>query len=556
MAVVNLTQKDINDFSPEQINIFKNQLGVDTLLPGKYNYGLSGNTIGNSNSSILSPISVETQNAKNYVDTNNARGVSGSQPQDFSAYGGLKTFMPDATKMYNAMYGVSEEEQAKEDRIRLGMNMLTFFTQMGAEASKPGATALGAANIAGANTAQQYINQVEAKRARDFKIKSGAISLASQLKASQDAKEIALGKQKTDYVPIYKDGNSLNVIKGSPDYIKKITQENWKLTKPAKAPGFTYKAVDAGIPAYYVKDEEEAARLLKPYIDAGLSKDSSSYKNLVQKLIAPANKPGLIGKEFMVNDMFGMIKPIQIGEGIGDLILQGNKDAPAPSFIEFKKEYSKKYGKDFQGTVSTYAEVIPKIQSAMQILIGKNGPDTGKLSEFTLPFKQIINQSLGTVDPNVMNLESLQSIAFYLATKMRPKGSGSTSDMEFRAYMKAALSLNNSAQANYISLYAMKKMKENSEFLNERAFELIDSGEVRDISELNSELRKIDTGLFAKFDLKSYDGEIRDNTGKLTPEFLVARQSWEDKLDSGTVAINNGIYDLPNTYVIKNWRKS
>jgi hypothetical protein len=142
----------------------------------------------------INPSVVRPGEAKNFVDTNNKIGVSGSRPQDFSAYGGLKTFMPDAEKIYNSLYGVSKEEQEREDRIRLGMNMLTFFTQMGAEASKPGATALGAANIAGANTAQQYINQVEAKRARDFKIKSGAISLASQLKASQDAKELALAK--------------------------------------------------------------------------------------------------------------------------------------------------------------------------------------------------------------------------------------------------------------------------------------------------------------------------------------------------------------------------
>mgnify|MGYP003642863131 FL=1 len=530
-----------------------------------------GHTIGEAypqvienmfNKSSKDSIVVRPGEAQSFVknQNNNAiNGVSDTSENNFKGLGALDgtlgQYIPQAQNIYNSLYSKSKKQQEKEDRMNTGMMMLNFFTKMGAEASRPGATALGAASVAGADTASMYIKQVNADRARRDAEKKGVVGLASQLMTAADAKEIALGKKKTDYVPIYKDGESLNVIKGSPDYIKKITQENWKLTKPAKAPGFTYKAVDAGIPAYYVKDEEEAARLLKPYIDAGLSKDSSSYKNLVQKLIAPADKPGLIGKEYMVNDMFGMIKPIQIGEGIGDLILQGNKDAPAPSFIEFKKEYSKKYGKDFQGTVSTYAEVIPKIQSAMQILIGKNGPDTGKLSEFTLPFKQIINQSLGTVDPNVMNLESLQSIAFYLATKMRPKGSGSTSDMEFRAYMKAALSLNNSAQANYISLYAMKKMKENSEFLNEKSFQLIDSGEVRSISELNSELRKIDTGLFAKFDLKSYDGEIRDNTGKLTPEFLVARQAWEDKLDSGTVAINNGIYDLPNTYVIKDWRK-
>jgi hypothetical protein len=489
-------------------------------------------------------------------------GVAGtdSNSPNYEGMGALGGYMKEATNIMDSIYGATVEPTQKEKDINMGRMALKFFTQMGASASQPGQTALGAANVAGANVAQDYLNKIQSDRDKKEKLelakKTGALTIAGQLKSAQDAKEIALGKQKTDYVPIYKDGNSLNVIKGSPDYIKKITQEDWKLTKPAKAPGFTYKSVDAGIPAFYVKDEAEAAQLLKPYIDAGLSIDSSAYKRIIKTLVAPSDKQGLVGKEIIINDQFGQIKPIQIGDKIGDIVLQGNKDAGVPNFVDFKKEYSKKYGKDFQGTVSTYAEVIPKIQSAMQILIGKNGPDTGKLSEFTLPFKQIINQSLGTVDPNVMNLESLQSIAFYLATKMRPKGSGSTSDMEFRAYMKAALSLGNSAQANYISLYAMKKMKENSEFLNEKSFQLIDSGEVRSISELNSELRKIDTGLFAKFDLKSYDGEIRDNTGKLTPEFIEARQAWEDKLDPGTVAINNGIYDLPNTYVIKNWRTS
>jgi hypothetical protein len=106
-------------------------------------------------------------------------GAAGNKTQDFTGYGALSNYLPIAEKYMNQMYSVSEEEQAKEDRIRLGMNMLTFFTQMGAEASKPGATALGAANIAGANTAQQYINQVEAKRARDDKLKSQNFNFSS-----------------------------------------------------------------------------------------------------------------------------------------------------------------------------------------------------------------------------------------------------------------------------------------------------------------------------------------------------------------------------------------
>ena len=124
----------------------------------------------------------EELNKKALAETNiTGLGGSDTKEQDFSAYGGLKTFMPDATKMYDAMYGVSEEEQTKQDNIRFGMNMLTFFTQMGAEASKPGATALGAANIAGASTAQQYLKQIQTDKAREDKKKTGVIDLASKL---------------------------------------------------------------------------------------------------------------------------------------------------------------------------------------------------------------------------------------------------------------------------------------------------------------------------------------------------------------------------------------
>jgi hypothetical protein len=45
---------------------------------------------------------------------------------------------------------------------------------------------------------------------------------------------------------------------------------------------------------------------------------------------------------------------------------------------------------------------------------------------------------------------------------MRPAGSGSTSDMEFKAYQQAILDLGNSKFANYINLYSLKKMTENS----------------------------------------------------------------------------------------------
>ena len=53
---------------------------------------------------------------------------------------------------------------------------------------------------------------------------------------------------------------------------------------------------------------------------------------------------------------------------------------------------------------------------------------------------------------------------------MRPTGSGSTSDMEFKAYQKGILSLANDKEANYLNLYTLQKMtelhKKNPEKLN------------------------------------------------------------------------------------------
>jgi len=543
MAVI-LSQATLDTMTPYQLSLYNAQLKAD---------------IQKENNSQINPNNNLNNNLRqlNNVIKEDKSGVSGGAGLLDPSIGALVPFINQATQILDSVYASTSEPTQREKDINMGRAALKFFTTLGAQSSVPGATALGAANQAGALVAQDYLN-AETKRESDAKTlaqskKSTALSLGMQLKSADDAKEIALGKKKTKYVPVYKDGSVTNVIQNSDDYIKKITQDGWSLTKPEKSPGFTYKSVDAGIPATYMI-KEDAEKLLEPYVLNGLDKNSNAYKRAVKALTVPEDKPSLLGKEIIKNNLFASIKPVQIGEKIGDVVIFGDKNLGTPDFVEFKKEYSKKYGKDFQGTVATYAEVIPKIQSAMQILIKKGGPDTGKLAEFTLPFKQIINQAFGNTDPGVQSLESLQSIAFYLATKMRPKGSGSTSDMEFRAYMKAALSLGNSAKANYISLYAMKKMKENAEIMNEEAFRLIDSGEVRSVSELNSALKKKDTGLFKKFDFSKFDGEVRNSNGQFTSEFIEARNQWENTLDAGDVVISTGVYDGDSPYRIIDWR--
>jgi hypothetical protein len=195
----------------------------------------------------------EELNKKALAETNiTGLGGSDTKEQDFSAYGGLKTFMPDATKMYDAMYGVSEEEQTKQDNIRFGMNMLTFFTQMGAEASKPGATALGAANIAGASTAQQYLKQMETDKAREDKKKTGVINLASKLATfdaakskPQDPKPYTL---KSDVAGVGKAGSTVYYTANE---FNKLTQANKYLLEPYEKPSDT-----VGAPTPYTLKED------------------------------------------------------------------------------------------------------------------------------------------------------------------------------------------------------------------------------------------------------------------------------------------------------------
>tara|TARA_B100001093_G_scaffold282544_1_gene269962 strand:+ start:617 stop:2344 length:1728 start_codon:yes stop_codon:yes gene_type:complete len=196
------------------------------IKPGDKNSVLYGHTIGELTPSIIDTLGkkdnnqgttiVDTKDADSFINQQNQIGVSGGVNQINPKVGSLASFLPDAQNLYNTLYTKSPEEQEREDRINTGMMMLNFFTKMGAEASKPGATALGAANIAGADTASMYIKQVNAERARRDAERKGVVGLASQLKTSADAKELAqlrLQNVKPSKPDQYKILNANEVVK-------------------------------------------------------------------------------------------------------------------------------------------------------------------------------------------------------------------------------------------------------------------------------------------------------------------------------------------------------
>ena len=115
-------------------------------------------------------------------------------------------------------------------------------------------------------------------------------------------------------------------------------------------------------------------------------------------------------------------------------------------------------------------------------------------------------------------------ISNILATKIRPVGSGSTSDMEFKAYRQAILDLGKTPEANYIALYVYKKMTENSISYNRAEEEALTSGDYINSKQVNDSIKQMDTGIFEKFTGDSSDDQ--------------AIEGWMKSLPDGAVFIN------------------
>ena len=225
MAQITLRQEDIDKLNPNDLNMIKNTLGVDNLTPGVYQYG-------------------------NTATTNNQMfGASGTPPQALTggALNNITDYIPQAQTLMSTLYGKTPEQQEREDRINTGTMFLNFFTKMAAEASKPGATGLGSASIAGADTAQLYIDRINKERERKLKEKQGVVSLATQLMSA-----------------------------GS----KGVAEKAYKFTKPINIKGVDYKkdSVEYFSQQDFNRLPNDIKRLLVPYSDP-VVKDPAIGKN-------------------------------------------------------------------------------------------------------------------------------------------------------------------------------------------------------------------------------------------------------------------------------------
>lgn len=269
----------------------------------------------------------------------------------------------------------------------------------------------------------------------------------------------------------------------------------------------------------------------------GIEESNENFAQYVSMLTAPTDD--LIGKPLVRGDSFTKIVPLQIGSKVSALQFSPIT-GQTPDFVGFRKKRLEVLAKNKDTHLDNIGQSIPRIETAMNTLLSGE-VETGLITEFTLPVKRFLAQAFGIDAAVITSLDDLQAISFYLAPKMRPVGSGSTSDMEFKAYQQAILDLGKTTEANYISLYAMKQMMKKGIELKFLEEELLQDFRITSTSDLNARLRSVDTGIFEK-----YTGDPKSQK-----EF----DTWYSSLPNGAVIVNTGLPAFGNSpYFIKGWQ--
>ena len=193
-------------------------------------------------------------------------------------------------------------------------------------------------------------------------------------------------------------------------------------------------------------------------------------------------------------------------------------------------------------------DLLPTLESAMTVLL-QNPDSTGAFQSYTMPIRNFLSSSFGFQDGELEDQRYLEAISNKLAPQMRPVGSGATSDMEFRAYKSAILSMDNPAKSNYLTLYSLDKTTRNAAeelALRKRLLTQNKSAEY-----IENKILELDKGIYEKFEPPSADMPL--------DEFFAARNAWKASLPNGAVILNkdssgNKIFPNAGTFIIKGWR--
>jgi hypothetical protein len=422
----------------------------------------------------------------------------------------------------------------KAQKFDPALAALLYFTEMGKQASQPGATLLGSVVGSGQAPAAYMMKQAEAAREREAGIGKTAVQLAGVL-----SKEPA---QSTAYT---------NTTTGKIDY---FTPRQFQALDPAQRDALVPyskeaapKTVGSGVLLTYMTPEDAETFLL----GQGLTKENENFGRLVKRLTVPSDEDpevtaDLLGQPIALGGTFLVGTPLIMGGEVKNLQIGPATGAAAPRFTKYSEDRLAVIAKVKGDNLAKVNGMLEQIDQAKALLMG--GARTGLDQQILAPFKKLAVGLFGAEIPGLRDFENLESISFAIAPGMRPPASGSTSDMEFTAYQRASLYMGNTAEANYINLYALGKRAEAANKLADLEEELLMSEKYRDTRLINKKLREQDPGIF-----EVYKGDLND---------VGAIKTWYDSLDDGAVVNNgNGALDIINsssgeraTYVIKGWK--
>ena len=103
---------------------------------------------------------------------------------------------------------------------------------------------------------------------------------------------------------------------------------------------------------------------------------------------------------------------------------------------------------------TTSRELIPRLQTA-QILLQDPDFVTGPLTEKFLPIKKLYNDLTGQDQTEVSEQELFRALSNYTVPRMRPPGSGATSDFEANLFASSTIGLGNTKEQNELLVATM-----------------------------------------------------------------------------------------------------
>lgn len=105
-----------------------------------------------------------------------------------------------------------------------------------------------------------------------------------------------------------------------------------------------------------------------------------------------------------------------------------------------------------QKTASEAAAQLPHLEQAISL---SKTVDSGKSQNFFLPLRQFAHGMGLTVDPNLPEVEQFRSVVAYLTPRMRPEGSGSSSDFDALMYQASLPGFEKTPGGNQLIATAM-----------------------------------------------------------------------------------------------------